>query len=235
MRPLGWRCHGIQFPTKLSLHLNGHRNPLQSADVAKSTFIVDREMDASVFGSRPPGAKQSDPYSSFRPTVSLRDFPNFVSFQITALQNQPVFLAAEFQNALNIDSREINCGRSGLVGKFLRERLPPKIGTIHVQRDRVYPSHCHVGIARLTKPLPPPYPCRLGCLLGAVTRRAPCNKKPHGESSLSCKHCRILPRSFLSSLGTASAVRGVVSVRKSKLPALSCAGPVNSSAWFLRM
>jgi hypothetical protein len=43
-----------------------------------------------------------------------------VSFQITVLQNQPVVLVADLQNALNVNSSEIHRGRSEHLGNFLQ-------------------------------------------------------------------------------------------------------------------
>src|SRR5258707_8321640 len=96
-----------------------------------------------------------------------------------ALQNQSVTVFTSFQQALNIDSRQICFAWSGQVGKFLQKRFSPKTTPIQVQRDSVCPGHYHFGIAQLTNVLPAFHPRRLGGLLGAVPRQAALHKKAH--------------------------------------------------------
>src|ERR1039457_469040 len=73
-------------------------------------------------------------------------------------------------------------GRCGDFGTVLQERFASKTTAIHVQRDSVYPFHKRICIAQLTTFLPPPGPCRLSRLLGAVPGQAARNKKPR------CQH-----------------------------------------------
>jgi hypothetical protein len=154
-----WMLGKLQYSTG-----GGYLRTTAPESLAKANASSSGE----AFADSATSSQQTNPNRRLGPAMGARYFLDLVAFQIMALQDHAVILFASFQNAADVNGREVNFGRGGKFGERLQERFATHTTTMDIKRDAVHPSQNHVGIAQLTKPFPALHPRSLRSFLRCV-------------------------------------------------------------------